>query len=266
MEVSEIPSGGTVSFISTFLVSTTSSTATLAAVKETRGHGQLRTRLAGQTEYQHAAPSKHISLYGGEGHYDVGCCGGLRQKKENKMSKKHSTVKHAKKKKKSRMKMMKKWSAVRVENELRAAGMERQTDRLTHTQTALVEFGYLQQWSPLLSASPQSSSDTPLRSDNTQSQPRDDKMLNTHTHTMVWLPQVLMPFHHFYVAQLIWPLTFDCERPRVRRKWLHRVWSGNKTLGVSDYQTTTMKEVRKRLMKGLKQSDDENKKLSSLLV
>lgn len=85
MEVSEIPSGGTVSFISTFLVSTTSSTATLAAVKETRGHGQLRTRLAGRTENQHA-PSKHISPYGGEGHYDAGRYGGLRQKKENKMS------------------------------------------------------------------------------------------------------------------------------------------------------------------------------------
>lgn len=109
MEVSEIPSGGTVSFISTFLVSTTSSTATLAAVKETRGHGQLRTRLAGQTDNQHAAPSKHISLYGGKGHHDAGCYGGLRQKKEDKMSKKHWTVKQKKDlKKKSRMKMMKK--------------------------------------------------------------------------------------------------------------------------------------------------------------
>lgn len=86
MEVSEIPSGGMVSFISTFLVSTTSSTATLAAVKETSGHGQLRTRLACQTENQHVAASKHISLHGGEGHYDAGHYGGLRQKIENKMS------------------------------------------------------------------------------------------------------------------------------------------------------------------------------------
>lgn len=86
MEVSEIPSGGTVSFISTFLVSTTSSTASLAAVKETRGHGQLRTRLVGQTDNQHMAPSKHISLHGGEGHYDAGHYGRSRQKKDNKMS------------------------------------------------------------------------------------------------------------------------------------------------------------------------------------
>lgn len=47
MGVREIPSVGMVSFISTFLVSTLSSTATLAAVKETRGHGQLRTRTEG---------------------------------------------------------------------------------------------------------------------------------------------------------------------------------------------------------------------------
>lgn len=86
MEVGLIPSGGTVSFISTFLVSTTSSTATLAAVKETSGYGQLRTRLAVQIDNQHVAPYKHISLHRGEGHYEAGIYGEWRQKKANKMS------------------------------------------------------------------------------------------------------------------------------------------------------------------------------------
>lgn len=55
----EIPSGGMVSFISTFLVSTVSSTATLAAVEETREHSQLRTR-AGSSRSDRPLNTRHL--------------------------------------------------------------------------------------------------------------------------------------------------------------------------------------------------------------
>lgn len=69
--VREIPSGGTVSFISTFLVSTVSVTAILAAVKDkkTRPAEDQGWRQQVRPTTELTLPSEHINLHG-----DDGCC------------------------------------------------------------------------------------------------------------------------------------------------------------------------------------------------